>query len=251
MASINTTVMCVECGIKPCKRGAIKYCSRECSLKNTAILTMYGNHWKGKKMPASVRKKISIAAKGRLPNSGSFKTGIQINLGRVREDIGHKNACWKGRTKRNCDFCSKRMLLAPWEVQDGKRFCSPKCYQTWHRGKNSPVFKGKHAVSRLRNRIATLIEYKAWHAKILKRDGYRCVKCRTKHSKETPLEVDHIKRFFHIVRENKIFTLDDARKCDELWDTSNGQTVCKPCHRTLQTYGTKGLTKVHKPNTKI
>ena len=34
-----------------------------------------------------------------------------------------------------------------------------------------------------------------------------------------------------------IKSVDDARKCDELWDTNNGRTLCRDCHRKTDTYG--------------
>jgi 5-methylcytosine-specific restriction endonuclease McrA len=83
-----------------------------------------------------------------------------------------------------------------------------------------------------------LTEYKEWHRKVLKRDGYRCKKCGKRGG---DLTVDHIKRYHHIALENKLRTTEDARQCKELWDVKNGQTVCWPCHRALDTYGTTGL----------
>lgn len=237
--------MCQECGIKPCKRGAKKYCSRECSLKNTAVLKMYGNFWKGKRMPNYVRQKISHSTLGRPSNDGSFRKGHAINLGRKRWDIGEKSGAWRGRTSKICKVCKKEMLLPPWDIK--RKFCGRACWALGTRGKGSPVYKGSKGIARLRDRIAQMPEYRQWHAAILKRDKYKCTNCGAKHSKKTPLEVDHIKRFLHIAEMNKIFTPEDARKCKELWDTSNGRTLCKPCHRASDTYGTKGLSKIHKP----
>ncbi len=232
------TIICVECGVKPCKRGAKKYCSYECSHKHTSV-HLSKKHYSIPLGTVPWNKGVSV----HLSPDSEFKKGNKINVGRKRWDIGEKNKCWKGRVTKTCIFCAKDFLLAPWQVRQGKKFCTPKCYQTWHRGVNSPVYKGEKSARRLRNRIADMPEYREWHAFVLKRDGYRCVKCNCKHSKKTPLEVDHIKRFLHIANEYKILTLEDARKCKELWDTKNGQTVCKPCHRTLLTYGTTGLRK--------
>jgi len=225
----------------PCKRGAKKYCSRECCLKNTAI---------------GIKNKRFSIEKNTIPwNKGikySPELKSRLNVDGLKLGIGY----WKGKERlnlrgdrlrhviRNCMFCSNEMKLAPWQVRDNKKFCSPKCYQAWHRGDNSPVYKGDKAVSRLRNRIAQLPEYREWHATIMKRDGYKCTLCGCVHSKERPLEVDHIKRFLTIAQENSIFTPDDARNCKELWDISNGRTICRICHRTLDTYGTKGLKKL-------
>ncbi len=230
-------IKCLECGDLISKRGAKKYCSIKCSLKHTSIQKMYGNFWKGKKMPEDVKYKISLANLGRSSNSGTFKKGNSINLGRKRTDIGEKNKNWKERTSIHCKQCGVERLLAPNEVRDGRKFCSPLCYSKWHRGKNSPVYKGEKAVGKFRNRVAQLPEYKEWHAIILKRDNYKCVLC----GSNERLEVDHKKRFLFIVNENNLRTVEDARNCKELWDPDNGRTVCHSCHLTTDTYGTKGL----------
>jgi len=233
--------MCVECGVKPCKRGAIKYCSKECSLKNTSVHVL-GNSYslpKGHTPWNKNKKGIHLSKKS------EFRKDNSVNLGRVRLDMrGENNHKWQPKLKRPCEYCTKELALAPHQVKNRVRnFCNRTCWALGTRGKGSPVYKGEKSARRLRNRVAQMPEYREWHATVLKRDGYKCVKCGAKHSKKTPLEVDHIKRFLFIANEYKIYTPEDARKCDELWDTKNGQTVCKPCHRTLQTYGTTGLRK--------
>ena len=64
-----------------------------------------------------------------------------------------------------------------------------------------------------------------------------------KHSEESKkkigdsnLEADHIKRFADIIRENNILSMEEARNCPELWDTKNGRTLCKTCHKNTPTY---------------
>lgn len=233
-------IMCLECGVMPCKRGAKKYCSRECCLKNTAVsIQKYDRESMYKK-----RLTWNRGLKGIHLSPGSeFKKGTQINLGRVRADMaGENNWKWKPKIKKECSNCQKILELQPNQVR-GRNFCNRQCWSRGTRGQGSPVYKGDKAVARLRNRIAQLPEYRAWHAFILNRDNYCCTICQATHSKQTPLEVDHIKRFLFIANEYKIFTPDDARNCFELWDTENGRTLCKPCHRIQDTYGTKGLRK--------
>lgn len=228
----------------PCKRGAKKYCSRKCCLKNTSVQKMYGNYWKGKTIPKEIRDKISMSSKGRPSNSGCFKKGTQINVGRIRTDMqGDKNPKWKPKKETQCSYCKKTLILQPSELRD-RNFCNRECWALGTRGINSPVYKGEISSARLRNRIAQLPEYREWHAAVMKRDGYKCVICSCAHSKERPLEVDHIKRFLFIVRENGIITPEDARNCKELWNMENGRTVCRICHRTTDTYGTKGTKKL-------
>ncbi len=235
------TIICVECGVKPCKRGAIKYCSKECSLKNTAVQSQNFDR-------ESLYKRRKVWNRGKkgihLSPTSEFQEGHQINLGRIREDVGEKSGCWVEPITTKCAQCLKPLKLKPNQIKRRKRnFCDRTCWALGTRGNSSPVYKGEKAVSRLRGRIACMPEYRTWHAAVMKRDKYKCVKCKTVHTRNTPLEVDHIKRFLFIANEYKILTPEDARNCAELWDTKNGQTVCRPCHRALLTYGTKGLGK--------
>lgn len=240
MTSNKTIITCLECGVMPCKRGAKKYCSLECSLENTAVQKQkFDTSYKHDLVPWNKGLSVHLSPKS------EFKKGNSINMGRIREDRGEKNACWVKPRIRYCAQCSKKLELKPNQVKNRKRhFCNRICWALGTRGKGSPVFKGEKAVSRYRNRVAELPEYKEWHAAVLRRDNYKCVKCPAVQTKRTPLEVDHIKRFLFIVQENNLKTVEDARNCKELWDTSNGQTVCKPCHCALDTYGTKGLSKL-------
>ncbi len=221
-----------------------KYCSQPCSIKNTQVQKQtFGGFLKGHKPWNKGVKGLQIS-----PLETRFKKGnLGHWLGKKRPEMcGEK----KPRVTIRCKHCGIERRLAPNEVKDGRKFCSALCYSTWHRGANSPVYKGEEAVSRFRGRIAQLPEYRQWHAAILKRDGYRCVLCGTKSSRLTPLEVDHIKRFLFIANEYELRTPEDARKCAELWDIENGRTLCNPCHRISDTYGTKGLGKLINQKTK-
>lgn len=234
--------MCLECGVKPCKRGAKKYCSKECSLKNTAVQKQFFNKKEMYAKRKTWNKGVSYSKelKLRLDMSGLEK-GRGYFKGKKRLDItGINSTSWVKPITKKCSYCSKTLRLKPNQVKNRtKNFCNRACWALGTRDKGSPVYKGEKAVSRLRGRVACMPEYKQWHALILNRDNYKCVLCQSKKD----LEVDHIKRFLFIANENSIITLEDARKCKELWDTDNGQTVCKICHRTLNTYGTKGLRK--------
>lgn len=67
-------------------------------------------------------------------------------------------------------------------------------------------------------------EYKQWRTSVFKRDGYKCTICG---STKDRLNADHIKPFS---------THKDLR-----FSIGNGRTLCIPCHRKTDTYGTKAL----------
>ncbi len=234
---------CLVCGDVFWKRetesrrywGTKKYCSQKCSLVKTSIQTIAGNFWKGKKIPIEVREKISQSCKGRKPNKGSFYKGQHSDRKgkKYPERSGEKHWAWKEKTIKNCPICQKEMILAPWEKE--KKFCSLDCRGLAKRGKDNPRYKGDKAVAGLKIRVSQLPEYKKWRKSVLERDEKKCLWCGCDNLKE--LQADHIKSFLEIVEKNGIMTIEDARNCIELWDISNGRTLCRICHRTTETYG--------------
>lgn len=252
---------CLECGVEFCKKEnnskryweSKKFCSVDCSNKNRK-----GKHFspqsefkKGRTISEEERQKhlghtawnkgISV----RLSPKSEFKKGNSVNIGRVRLDVGRNSKCWVEPITVKCSHCSNPIELKPNQIKNRKRFfCNRECWALGTRGLGSPVFKGEKAVSIFRNRVSQLPEYQEWRRVILKRDNYKCTITGCTQTRKIPLEVDHIKRFLFIVIENNLETVEDARNCKELWDTSNGRVVCRVCHRTLDTYGTKGLAKL-------
>lgn len=100
------------------------------------------------------------------------------------------------------------------------------------RGEKS--FRWKGGITKLYAGIRTLWEYKEWHKKVRERDNWTCVECQ-KHGGK--IEVDHIIPMYEIIMKFNIKTLEDARNCKDLWDASNGRTLCRPCHELTPTYG--------------
>jgi 5-methylcytosine-specific restriction endonuclease McrA len=78
---------------------------------------------------------------------------------------------------------------------------------------------------------------KIWREAVFKRDNYTCIWCGDRRGGN--LNADHIKPFILIVRQNNIKTLEDSINCREFWDISNGRTLCKTCHKTTDTWGSK------------
>lgn len=100
-------------------------------------------------------------------------------------------------------------------------------------GKNHPNWRG--GISGLNLRIRATHKYAQWRFSVFKRDNFTCILCMGLRSKR--LNVDHIKPFSKILRENNIKSLRQAEKCLELWDMNNGRTLCVPCHKETDTFG--------------
>lgn len=146
------------------------------------------------------------------------------------------NTQWKKKkrfdekhTKINCAFCKKKIFMKNWKIERGGKFCSKKCHSDWMSvnltGENSFGWKG--GLTPFYRSLRTCTIYRKWRASVLKRDKHTCQDC---DKKDCRFEVDHINPLVQIVFENKLETLDQAKKCDALWDISNGRTLCKPCH---------------------
>lgn len=84
--------------------------------------------------------------------------------------------------------------------------------------------------------IRILPEYKIWRISVFKRDKWTCMFC-----KKTGgiLNADHIKPMALILKENHIVNVSQSLDCSELWNKTNGRTLCSSCHKNTQTYGRK------------
>src|SRR5208282_1135123 len=74
----------------------------------------------------------------------------------------------------------------------------------------------KGGISGDKNRIRASSAYKFWRKAVFQRDNWTCVKCGQWGGY---LEADHIKGF--------------AEYPELRFEVSNGQTLCKPCHRQI------------------
>ena len=69
---------------------------------------------------------------------------------------------------------------------------------------------------------------KAWIHSTFERNNYTCKVCKKRGGN---LNAHHIKLFNIIIKENNIKTLKEAIFCDDLWNLSNGITLCEKCHK--------------------
>ena len=106
------------------------------------------------------------------------------------------------------------------------------------RGEKSPHWRG--GITPICQLVRACSDYASWRTGVFQRDGYRCVVCGAKGD----IQADHYPRAFaDIIRNNLVTSLEDAAKCAELWDVSNGRTLCKDCHRKTDTWAWKGKSK--------
>lgn len=85
----------------------------------------------------------------------------------------------------------------------------------------------KGGVSEVASMVRKINLYKEWRTAVYVRDDYTCQVC---NEKGGVLNADHIRLFHHILADNNIKSIAEARACSELWNVDNGQTLCKSCH---------------------
>ena len=98
------------------------------------------------------------------------------------------------------------------------------------KGKLNGSWKG--GITPLTKLIRHLFEYRQWRSDVFTRDNFTCQTCGVKSGKgiQVYLEAHHIKRFADIIEEYKIKNIEEAKRCEELWNINNGLTLCKKCH---------------------
>jgi hypothetical protein len=97
------------------------------------------------------------------------------------------------------------------------------------RGVKHPMWKG--GFTKIKVKLRNHPRYARWRTAIFIRDNFTCILCGTKGEY---LEVHHKKPFVVILREFAVKTLQQGLDCVELWDTTNGITLCQLCHRETE-----------------
>lgn len=85
--------------------------------------------------------------------------------------------------------------------------------------------------------------YAEFILKVYKRDDYTCQICGQRGGR---LQADHFpKTFAYLVKEHQLKTMDEAYSCTELWNISNGRTLCTECHKKTPSYGKQYKYQLH------
>lgn len=196
--------------------------------QSISVASWHGNQ----RRPLGVRF-CSRSCAAKFNNNGlntQFKKGQKaINPIRKGQHLSSKTEFKKGNKLSEATKAKMKGRI-PWNK--GKEFLQI-------RGENHPQWKGGR--THLCAAIRTMSEYKNWRTKIFKRDKYICQCCKYKIRQ---LQVHHIIPFYQILNQYNIKSLEDARACSFLWDISNGQTLCVPCHKQTDSYLVNQYTKL-------
>lgn len=158
----------------------------------------------GKTQSIETKLKISNSLKGRIPKNLKSIAGWNKGI-RVSEDI-----------KKKISLSRKGKLV----------------------GIDNHLWKG--GITKLQDIIRTSYDYKLWRSDVFTRDNFTCQICLKRGIR---LEAHHIKPFSIILKEHQIYSFKDSLLCNELWEISNGQTLCEECHKATDTYLIKKIKK--------
>lgn len=73
-------------------------------------------------------------------------------------------------------------------------------------------------------------KYKDWVQKIRERDKNICKECKLWGTNEA-IPIHHIVSVSVILEKNLVLNTKQAMDCEDLWDLSNGESLCEECHR--------------------
>jgi len=125
--------------------------------------------------------------------------------------------------------------------EETKNKISQKAKESWRNGdfnkyierrRKNPIrgkchFNYKNGSGQIRAKLYHLFEYKDWRNNVFKRDDYTCRECGKRGGE---LEAHHKTSFREIHKKYNFKDHIEASKCEELFDTDNGVTLCKKCH---------------------
>jgi 5-methylcytosine-specific restriction endonuclease McrA len=105
-------------------------------------------------------------------------------------------------------------------------------------GENNGNWRG--GVRKIEKAVRVMSEYLKWRSDVFQKDNWTCKTC---NANNVYVTAHHIKSFINIIRENNITNIIEARNCQELWDISNGVTLCEKCHSLTDNYKGRSATK--------
>jgi len=165
-------------------------------------------------------------------SSTSFKKGHTVNSGRIPWNKGMRGVIKMSILTKKKMSKSHKKIGTPWLIGrvlsvETKRKLSDKLS-----GENSPTWKGGRTSFKKRLREAS--KYKKWRKEVFERDNFTCQICGKRGLK---LNADHIYAFSMILTKYNIDTVEKAFICADLWNISNGRTLCVSCHRNTPNFG--------------
>lgn len=215
-------------------RGRGLFCSRECfnSWGSKNLIKDKGRNWRGGKITL-ICKQCHLKF---YVYPYAFKQFFCNNKCRGRwlseNKKGENHPSWGGgEVEKKCKHCGEVFLIHPAHVKNGEGvFCDRKCHGEWqsenYLGENNPCWRG--GIKPFSDNIRRTSLYYRWRRAVIKRDGGGCSRCPQVGG---ILHVHHLVSFSKIVKNFRDkYPLIAVDYISEMWDISNGITLCESCH---------------------
>ena len=207
-------IKCKECGQEFVGRKGRKFCSRKCYISDWK--KRIPGHNKGEWFESKCLYCGIVFVNGKRGYTKKFCSRKCANCYNVK--IGEEHHNWTG--KYVCRICG--------EKTSRPNVLCRKCHDKFAIGENANGYIDGRTSLYLVVRHSK--EYREWRRRVFKRDDYTCRNCFKRGGK---IEANHIVPFAFLFWKYDIKTLEEAKKCKELWRVSNGKTLCKDCHRQI------------------
>lgn len=189
------------------------------------MFTGEGNPMFGVSASEETRKKMSIAQKSRPVDSDETRLKKSlINKGKPKSE-DHKRKISETFKRKKISDGSNNPFFNKKHKHETRLTISH--HQKKKNGWSESDPRWDDFISPLHSQIRGLTKSTEWRRLIFERDNFTCQKCGdTKGVKHS----HHIIKFSKIIKDFDIKTVEQAVDCSDLWDISNGITLCVKCH---------------------
>jgi len=252
------TLLCLQCGggfeVTPYRKDSAHYCSRKCAdaspeskkVKSAARIGLKlsaehrknigvskaGKKYPGRKLPppfTDAHKQAISEAQKRIGNVPPSSKGVVRSLEtRARMSKAKTGTTFSDEAKMNMSIAQLKLPHIYWLGKKRESMTGNKHF----------AWKGTTPTNKM---LRMSFEYREWRKFVFSRDDYTCQFCSQRGGE---LEADHIIPFQLIIDKIKhqhgVENLyENALSSLELFNTSNGRTLCVPCHKKTDTYGVR------------
>jgi hypothetical protein len=266
-----TNLNCLKCGkefaVPPNQENRARYCSKECMKSKIKCICQTCGKWFYRQLNqirSGEGKYCSRICRftGLMRNCVTCGKEFYVKKHRINDPIRGKycsKKCRYFKVECRCITCGKLFMRSRIEIsKKGGKFCSHKCYslngstnvncnvcgreyKIWKTHYRRGIFKqcskecrDKTILSPFQMLIRSTERYRNWRKLVFQRDGHKCQECGKKTGE---LHVHHIFAFAEILERNRIWSVEEANNCKELWNAKNGRTLCLQCHTATYNYG--------------
>lgn len=194
---------------------------------------------KGYKMTEEMKKNLSLAHLGKKYKPMGEEGKRNLSISHKGKGL-HKGICYRKNPYKHNDETKLKISNSHKGIKNSqetrkKISLALKGKAKSEQGKINIAIANKkrgYGLTKFSLLIRNIALYKKWRIEVFLRDSFTCQNCnkRTKIGEKIKIQAHHINSFGKILKEKNIINNEQAEKCQELWDISNGITLCEECH---------------------